>query len=101
MNVTIRVCAVLITVSCVACTTSEDVDERMLKAYTEYVVLRMSSSDTVVVKKRLDSLIQAHGYTEESFFAELSSYSKNRETMRMFYDSVRVRIGRMQAESSR
>jgi len=101
MSACIRSSVIITALCCIACTTTEEVDERMLKAYTEYVVLRMSSSDTIIVQKRLDSLIRAHGYTEESFFTELSSYGKNRETMRVFYDSVRARVGRMQAESSR
>jgi len=101
VNISIRACFVATALFCLACTKNDVVDDRMLQAYTDYVVLRMSSSDTVVVQRRLDSLIHSHGYTQESFFAELSSYGQDRETMRVFYDSVRARVGRMQAESSR
>lgn len=84
-----------------ACSQRDAVDEKLLTTYTDYVILRMTPGDSAVVQFRLDSLLKSKGYTAESFFNDLAVYGKNPELMRVFYDSARTRIGRMQAEISR
>jgi len=83
------------------CAPNNDIDERLLQTYTSYVVVRMTPADSAALQHKLDSTLTANGYTQETFFTELSAYGKNPELMRAFYDSARARIGRMQAESSR
>ncbi len=61
----------------------------------------MASKDTAETTRQLDSLLGAQGYTKDAFFAELSRYGANPERMKVFYDSARSRIGRMQSEISR
>lgn len=101
MTYVLRMSLGLIVLACCACSKSEAIDEQLLKTYTDYVVLRMAATDTTTSQHRLDSLLTAQGYTKDRFFAELSEYGSNPERMRVFYDSVRSRIGRMQAEISR
>ncbi len=84
-----------------SCTEKNEVDEKLLSTYTDYVILRMSSTDTAQTARKLDSLLTTQGYTKDAFFAELSHYGANPERMKVFYDSARSRIGRMQAEISR
>lgn len=84
-----------------SCTEKNEVDEKLLSTYTDYVILRMSSTDTAQTARQLDSLLAAQGYIKDAFFTELSQYGANPERMKVFYDSARSRIGRMQAEISR
>lgn len=101
MSLMIRLGITAIAAICTACDKGNDVDERLLTTYTQYVVLRMSATDTTTSQQRLDSLLQAQGYTKDQFFGDLATYGANPEQMRVFYDSVRARVGRMQADISR
>lgn len=101
MSLMIRLGMTTLAVACLACDNGSDVDERLLTTYTQYVVLRMAATDTTTSQQRLDSLLKAQGYTKDQFFGDLAAYGANPERMRVFYDSVRARVGRMQAEISR
>lgn len=87
----------------VSCGKNDTVDNQLAKTYAEYVVLRMSSSDTAATARSLDSLLKASGYSTESFFEELHQYGSSPERMRVFFDSARTHIERLQssADSSR
>ena len=99
-RLTYAICTATILIAA-ACSQNSTVDEKLLTTYTDYVILRMTPGDSARVQDRLDSLLTSKGYTNETFFNELSAYGKDPELMRAFYDSARARIGRMQAEISR
>lgn len=101
MSLTNRLGLTAVVMVCIACDKGSEVDERLLTTYTQYVVLRMSATDTTSSQQRLDSLLQAKGYTRDQFYGELADYGTKPERMRVFYDSVRARVGRMQADISR
>lgn len=101
MRITLYIASAIASLALVSCTRQPSVDEKLLSTYTDYVILRMTPGDSLQVKHRLDSLLLAKGYTTDSFFEQLSTYGRDRDRMREFYDSVRSRIGRMQAEISR
>ena len=101
MSLIIRLGMTAVALTCLACDDSSTVDDRLLTTYTQYVVLRMAATDTTTSQQRLDSLLKAHGYSKDQFFGDLAAYGSNPERMRVFYDSVRSRVGRMQADISR
>jgi hypothetical protein len=82
MNGSLLINVLLITMLvATSCTEKNEVDEKLLSTYTDYVILRMSSTDTAQTARQLDGA--------------------NPERMKVFYDSARSRMGRMQAEISR
>jgi hypothetical protein len=85
----------------VGCANDTTLNETLLNTYSQYVVLRMTPGDSVTSVRRLDSLLKARGYTRDAFFGELRTMASDPDRMRKFYDSVRVRVSRMDSASAR
>jgi hypothetical protein len=85
----------------IGCSRTTELNENLLETYSNYVVLRNTPGDSSESKHRLDSLLFAKGYTRETFFTELRAMGSDPDRMRVFYDSVRARIARMDSAKAR
>lgn len=94
-------CAALIVTTHAGCSHEAASNENLLETYAQYVVLRMTPGDSTASQHRLDSLLKTRGFTNESFFRELRTVGADPERMRSFYDSVKVRVSRIDSASAR
>lgn len=73
---------------------SEPIGEsELVKMYTDILLIRAEQSDTALANPRVDSVLQAHGYTIQSYEQELTHlYQQNGPRMLEFLDSVKASI---------
>lgn len=83
------------------CANDTSLNEKLIDTYAHFVVLRLTPGDSAASKHRLDSLLTAQGYTNETFFKELREMGSDPSMMRTFYDSVRVRVSRIDSAKAR
>lgn len=77
------------------CSDSENVDKRLVAAYTDVLVSRYSLGDTTEVGSVFDSVAKSHGYTPDEMHGRLRALANNQKMMKAFYDSVSVRLDSM------
>ncbi len=77
----------------IGCSTEES-EERLLSTYVDVIVIRESVADSATIARRIDSVLTASGYTQESFRNELRAKGQDPHTFTVFYDSVSQRLTR-------
>ena len=82
------------------CTQGDIPDERLVTTYADVIIVRESSNDSVLVRKKLDSVLASHNYAREEFEKDLRSMGTTPKLFKNFYDSVNQRLSRMRDTTS-
>ncbi len=90
----------LLLVALVGCSQGDVPDERLVATYADVIIVRESSNDSVLVQKKLDSVLASHNYAREEFEKELRSMGTTPKLFKNFYDSVNQRLSRMRDTTS-
>lgn len=75
-----------------ACEGSSDIQPRLIECYTDVVVARESTLDTLQAQAKVRAVLQKHGYSAELFETELATVGKDPVKFRALYDSVAKRL---------
>lgn len=68
-------------------------ESELVGMYTDILLIRAEHADTALANPRVDSLLQAHGYTIQSYEQELTVlYQQHGMRMLEFLDSVKATI---------
>lgn len=84
--------ALFVAIAVTACETSSDIDPRLIECYTDVVVARESSLDTMQAQASVRATLQKHGFTKEQFETDLADVGKDPVKFRALYDSVAKRL---------
>lgn len=85
----------------VGCGGSDVPDERLVSAYADVMIVRQSSMDTTIIARRVDSVLQHHGYTHAEFFERVREEAQRPRMFKAMFDSVAARYERMRDTTSR
>ncbi|GMV53439.1 MAG: hypothetical protein AMXMBFR68_12310 [Ignavibacteria bacterium] len=83
-----------------ACGQSEIPNDKLVTAYSDYVVARYQIADSAALRATFDSIAVAHGFTPDEMQNELRAMSSNGKLMRAFYDKVAARLDSLRKASS-
>ena len=86
---TVALALVLLTTGCGE---SASIDKSLVDVYTDVVIARESTLDTVQAKDDVRAALARHGYTQERFETALRKAGEDPTTFRALYDSVSARI---------
>ncbi|MBU3740693.1 MAG: hypothetical protein FGM24_00245 [Candidatus Kapabacteria bacterium] len=75
-----------------ACSDKPTVDPKLVDVYTDVVIARESTVDSIQAQSKVRAALVQHGYTQERFEQELRAAGEDPTTFRMLYDSVSTRI---------
>ena len=75
-----------------ACSESSSIDSSLVDVYTDVVIARESTLDTMQAQADVRAALARHGYTQERFETELRKAGDDPATFRALYDSVSARI---------
>ena len=84
--------ALAITLVTAACSDTSTIDSSLVDVYTDVVIARESTLDTVKSQADVRAALERHGYTQERFETELREAGQDPATFRALYDSVSARI---------
>ncbi|MBK6290743.1 MAG: hypothetical protein IPH85_08070 [Ignavibacteria bacterium] len=87
-------------IALVGCSQGDVPDERLVSTYAEVIIVRESSNDTMLVRRKLDSVLASHNYVREEFEKDLRSMGSTPKLFKNFYDSVNQRLSRMRDTTS-
>ena len=74
------------------CGESSSIDSSLVNVYTDVVIARESTLDTVQAQADVRAALARYGYTQERFETELRKAGEDPATFRALYDSVSARI---------
>jgi hypothetical protein len=100
-RLTLLACALTSVALITACSDSEVPDERLVSAYVDVMIVRQSSMDTTVIARRVDSVLQHHGFTSAEFFERVREEGQRPRMFKAMFDSVAARYERMRDTTSR
>lgn len=95
---TAALCCIVVAMGC---STDETPDERLVAAYADVMIVRQSSLDTTVIARRVDSVLQHHGFTSTEFFERVREEGQRPRMFKAMFDSVAARYERMRDTTSR
>lgn len=78
--------------SATACNDTSTIDTKLVDVYTDVVIARESTVDSVQAQADVRAALARHGYTQERFEQELRAAGEDPTTFRSLYDSVSTRI---------
>ncbi len=97
----LAVCATACIMLGTSCGESDVPDQRLISAYTDVMLVRQSSLDTTVIARRVDSVLQHHGFTSSEFFDRVREEGQDPRMFKAMFDSVAARYERMRDTTSR
>lgn len=100
-HITLTVCALACIVFATSCGDSDVPDERLVSAYVDVMIVRQTSLDTSVIARRVDSVLQRHGFTSSEFFDRVRAEGQNPRMFKAMFDSVAARYESMRDTTSR
>jgi|694.fasta_scaffold13951_8 hypothetical protein len=74
------------------CGEPSSIDASLVNVYTDVVIARESTLDTVQAQADVRAALARHGYTQERFETALRKAGEDPTTFRALYDSVSARI---------
>lgn len=84
-----------------ACGANETDERKLVSTYARVIIERESGLDSAATARRVDSIVQSAGFTQESFSEALRSHGNSAVQLRQFYDSVSAELNRMRSDSTR
>lgn len=80
-----------------ACSDTESID-RFANTYAEILVVRSLPLDSLAARRKVDSVLNVHGYTRESFRKSFENLMHDPASYKSVLDSARVRARRLMPE---
>ena len=76
------------------CTDATLPNADLVQTYADVIVARQQYGDSARVRAAVDSILTAHGTTQEEFDHDLRANSRSPELFKAFYDSVSSELTR-------